>query len=284
MADPKVVPLSGVGANCFKEAVCINASRIFDSCSDKDCLEDLQVCFTDAAQPIIDRACSVKVKDVNVLNVFLDVEPVAFNRGFYSVDMTFCFMVRLEVFTSPMCHPAVVTGFSSFCKKVILFGSEAKVKTFLSGHPYVASPDGIDQDCPCMSTLPQAAVNVADPVVLSCRLCECPRSTNDCICSIPASIANRFEGDFGCVCPLKTVYVSLGLFSIVQLEREVQLMVPTYDYCIPDKECNVSNSDDPCELFKKIKFPTDEFFPRRLQELDADDNDRCGSCGNSYLQ
>ena len=29
--------------SCFKEAVCINAQRIYDSCSDKDCLEDLQV-------------------------------------------------------------------------------------------------------------------------------------------------------------------------------------------------------------------------------------------------
>ena len=26
--------------NAFKEAVCIDAGRIYDSCSDKDCLED----------------------------------------------------------------------------------------------------------------------------------------------------------------------------------------------------------------------------------------------------
>lgn len=29
--------------DCFKEAVCIDAMRVYDSCSDKDCLEDLRV-------------------------------------------------------------------------------------------------------------------------------------------------------------------------------------------------------------------------------------------------
>ncbi len=71
--------------------------------------------------------------------------------------------------------------------------------------------------------------------------------------------------------PSRMILVTLGLFSIVQLERSVQMMVPAYDYCVPDKEC-VSTSDDPCELFKRIKFPVNEFFPPRLAELDCDDN------------
>ena len=43
------------------------------------------------------------------------------------------------------------------------------------------------------------------------------------------------------------------------------MMVPVYDFCIPDKEC-VTTNDDPCELFKKIKFPINEFFPPKLDE------------------
>ena len=39
----------------IKEAVCINASRIYDSCSDKDCLEDLPVLLTKPAQCMIER-------------------------------------------------------------------------------------------------------------------------------------------------------------------------------------------------------------------------------------
>ena len=32
--------------------------------------------------------------------------------------------------------------------------------------------------------------------------------------------------------------------------------------CIRDKECACGNcDDDPCEIFRHVKFPVDEFFP-----------------------
>ena len=34
----------------IKEAVCIDTNRVYDSCADKDCLEDLKVYFTNSAQ------------------------------------------------------------------------------------------------------------------------------------------------------------------------------------------------------------------------------------------
>ena len=34
-------------SNCFREAVCIETQRVFDSCSNKDCLEDLEVVFSE---------------------------------------------------------------------------------------------------------------------------------------------------------------------------------------------------------------------------------------------
>ena len=46
----------------FKEAVCVNVGRIYDSCSDKDCLEYLRVYFTECGQSIVDNSISVKVK------------------------------------------------------------------------------------------------------------------------------------------------------------------------------------------------------------------------------
>jgi hypothetical protein len=59
----------------------------------------------------------------------------------------------------------------------------------------------------------------------------------------------------------RRVLVTLGQFSIVKLERDTQLLIPSYDYCMPDKECIGSNEDDPCTLFSRIHFPVDEFFP-----------------------
>ena len=38
------------------------------------------------------------------------------------------------------------------------------------------------------------------------------------------------------------------------------MLMPAYDFCIPTKEPETPTTGDPCELFKKIKFPTDSFF------------------------
>ena len=37
MAEQKVAPVTATGSNCFKEAVCIDAGRIYDSCTERDC-------------------------------------------------------------------------------------------------------------------------------------------------------------------------------------------------------------------------------------------------------
>ena len=61
----------------------------------------------------------------------------------------------------------------------------------------------------------------------------------------------------------RRLFVTLGQFSIVRLERDVQLVVPVLDYSIPTKECCDSPgcAEDPCELFSKIPFPERQFVP-----------------------
>lgn len=261
MAEKKIAPVTATGANCFKEAVCIDAGRIFDSCTDKDCLTDLQVFFTDRVQPIIDNAVSVKCKEVEILNVYLDVEPVPFNKGFYSVDITFFFKVKLLVHSSPSCPPATVVGVAAFSKKVILFGSEGNVKVYSSTDPRNCSEhDNTD--------MPKASVHVVDPMCLDAKLVETsPHRMFDCGITLPNSVCGKFEGDFSCVKPQKVVLITIGLFTIVQLERCVQMMIPAYDYAVPDKE-STNATDDPCEVFKKIKFPINQFFPPKMSESD----------------
>ena len=116
----------------FREAVCIDAMRVYDSCCDKDCLEDLRVYFTREKQCLIEDAVNVRLKDVNVITVYIDLEPVPFNKGFYSVDMTFFFDVCVDVFCAPATGPIPVNGIAIFNKKVILYGSEGNVKMFSS--------------------------------------------------------------------------------------------------------------------------------------------------------
>ena len=67
--------------------VCIDARRVYDSCGDKDCLSDLPVYLSSASQTLIDNAVNVRIRNAEVANVMLDIEPVPFNRGFYSIDI-----------------------------------------------------------------------------------------------------------------------------------------------------------------------------------------------------
>ena len=91
--------------------------------------------FTDRAQPVIDNAISIKCKDVEIISVYLDVEPVPFNKGFYSVDITFFFKVTIGAYSSPAVPAATVVGVAAFSKKVILYGSDGNVKVYCSTDP-----------------------------------------------------------------------------------------------------------------------------------------------------
>ncbi len=61
------------GGNCIKEAVCIHTDKVYDSCRDKECLQDLRVYFTVPDQAIIDASSSVKITNAEVLWVYTEV-------------------------------------------------------------------------------------------------------------------------------------------------------------------------------------------------------------------
>ncbi len=246
--------ISEVNKSGFKEAVCIDAMRIYDTCSSKDCLEDLRVILPVSQTDAVNQATGVRLRKASVLTVYLDLQPVPFDRGFYSVDMTFFFEVELELFGPLQTGVTTVTGLCVFSKKVILFGSEGSVKMFASDK----CPDMPDDGC--LRNMPKATVQVAEPIALSARLCDQPFMGCDTGCRIPECICQRFGEDFACGPQQRSVLVTLGVFTIVQIVRNVQMLIPAYDFCMPEKEC-VTSTDNPCDLFRRIEFPTDQFFP-----------------------
>jgi hypothetical protein len=238
--------------NGFSDAVCIDAGRVYDSCMDRDCLENMRVYFSDEGQEAIQNASGVKVKSADVVNVSIDVEPVTFNRGFFSCDLTFYFAIKCEITLCSNPCPQEITGVCTFSKKVILCGSEASVKTFSSEKPLTD-----EEFLSCGANVPKCVVECVDPVVLDSKVCEV--CSCDCIPHFPPQISLITCGK-PTTCGTRALYVSLGLFSIVQLIRNVQMLIPVYDFCVPEKEC-VATNDNPCEMFSRIKFPTEEFFP-----------------------
>ncbi len=272
------------GYNCnqpIKEAVCIDTKRIYDSCADKDCISDIRVCFTNSAQEVVNAASSIRCKSCEVIHCFIDVDEVPFNRGFYSVDIVFFFKIVLDTYTCAITPPVPVEGLIVFSKKCVLYGCDGKVKTFSSEF----TPDLIDDELVPTAKNPIAKVQCVDPICLDvkiCRPCDCCDTYHNFshLSTIPDCVCREFSGSFTQTKADRAVKVTLGLFSIVQLERDVQLMIPSYDYCIPSKECTC-DQDDPCDSFKKIKFPLNEFFPCGCDDNIDDDEgpDFIGCCG-----
>ncbi|MCR5207806.1 MAG: hypothetical protein K6C14_04930 [Eubacterium sp.] len=261
--------LSG-GDMRIDEAVCIDTKRIYDSCESKDCCEELRVTFNDAAQSLIDKADTVKTRDCDISAVSIDVDEVPFNKGYYSVDISFYFRLRFDTYSSPGAMPQVAIGYATFNKKCILYGSEGDAKIFTS------TAGERRRDCaeaPKYAN-PTAKVQAVDPVILDTQVVEVCHCRRHCCTTFPDSIreslaASRFPQN-----PEKAVLVTLGLFSIIQLSRDVQMMIPAIDFCIPEKECACS-TQSPCESFESIDFPVNQFFP---PEADAG-NEASRGCG-----
>lgn len=261
-----------------REAVCIQVEKIYDSCREKDCIENARVIFKHNIQNIVDEAINVKVRCAEVVDVYADIEEVPFKRGFFTVDVKFFIRVTLDFFVPDNGGIDIVTrrGLVVFDKKVILFGSEGNVKIFKSHFKGDCRIDKkeinlgskLQQD-----NLPIAKVEVAEPIALNAKIQDIlDKCFEDCCCidQIPRGIADTLgvedddcNGDIGPAnqIPRRRVVVSLGLFSIIKLVRLVQLLIPAFDFCFPNKECIAATDENPCELFETIEFPFNEFSP-----------------------
>lgn len=244
------------------EPVCIDARRVYDSCGDKDCLSDLPVYVSEESQALIDSAVNVRIRDVDVPEVLLDIEAIPFNRGFYSIDITFYFLVTLDVYAASNTSPEQVLGLCISDKKVILYGSEGNVRVFSSD---MVANDYDVQSTPLRS-MPTATIQVAKPIALAVALTENRGTTLNY--AIPDALLQLIGGNIS-EGGERTVLTTLGVFSIVQLSRNVQMLIPSYDFCIPEKSCQGS-TDSPCEVFSRLDFPTDEFFPPNVAENNPD--------------
>ena len=133
----KVVPGPVQDTACIREAVCIHTKKIFDSCRDKDCIEDLRFYPTQSSQCAIDRAISIKAGTAELLYVYIDVEPVGFNRGFYTVDVRYFYRVTADAFVGAArpvesaAWPSLTNGSSSSAVRATPRSSAPK--PFLTG-------------------------------------------------------------------------------------------------------------------------------------------------------
>jgi len=247
-----------------KENVCMDVNRILDSCRDKDCFEDVKVFLNAFGKEILENAGSIRAKNTKILAANITVDPVQFNRGFYQIYIRYFVKIIFEACLG-MGRNREFEGLTVCEKNVILYGSEGNVSIFKSE---MGLANTISCSCnTTMSTnLPTVAVEVIDPVILSTKVTE-DRACCCCCCSaeeIPETLCDHFGGGFSDNDNGKNLYVSLGFFSVVRIERPGQYIVQATEYSVPDKECVMTQPDDPCQAFAKMAFPINEFSPPSL--------------------
>ena len=262
-----------------REAVCIHTRKVYDSCRDKECLQDLRVYLTGTSQTLLDSAINVKPQSAQLLWTYIDVEPISYNRGFYTVDVKYFYRVTCDVF-SGVGRPRPICGLATYDKRTVLFGSEGSARIFSSAY----APASQDIQNLERTNLPVAVVEVVDPVALGYKMTDaCASTSQEILADIPADICSCFDEDLVIGGEGRRLFVTLGQFSIIKLERDIQLLMPAYDFCMPQKEC-AGNPDDPCALFQNFRFPVDEFFPPKASDFvqtSTGQTVQSGGCGCS---
>ena len=252
------------------ETMSIHTRKNTDSSRDKDCIEDLRVYLTTGSQSLLDSAASARVRSAELLYTYIDVEPVAFDRNHYCVDVTFYYRVLADTVVGSG-RPATLYGLAVFSKRAVLCGEESRAHIYRSD-TRLGELDGVTRN---FANLPTAVVVVLDPMVLSSKVkevCDCPCQE---AVHIPNGISRLFDEELVLSGDRRRLFVTLGQFSIIRLERDAQLVVPVVEYSMPTKECcdNPGCAEDPCEMFSRIPFPAAQFSPKG-----CDRNDGCDCC------
>ena len=242
----------------LQQAMSIHTRKITDSCRDKDCIEDLRVWLTKGSQSVLENAAGAKVRSAELLFADIEVEPVAFDSHHYCIDVTFYYRILADA-TVGSCRPAVLCGVAVFSKRAVLCGEDSRAHIFTSD----IRPGDCSGKTRRSFNRPTAVVEVLEPMILSSRVTELCDHAGEVV-QIPAFVREMFDEELVFPANQRRLFVTLGQFSIIRLERDAQLVVPVLDYSIPTKECCdslASCAEDPCEMFSRIPFPTRQFAP-----------------------
>ena len=257
----------------LQQAMSIHTRKITDSCRDKDCIEDLRIYLTQSSQEVLNSAAGARVRNAELLYSYIDVEPVAFDRNHYCIDVTFYYQIQADAITGAV-HPTALYGLAVFTKRAILCGEDSRAHIFRSD-THIGGADGITR---VRANRPIAVVEVLDPMVLGSKVRDRHECNEATIIQIPDFIQHMFDEALVLTGDHRRLYVTLGQFSIIRLERDAQLIVPVLDYSIPTKECcdNPGLAEDPCEMFSRIPFPTRQFAPTGCDHNCREDD--CCNC------
>ena len=173
----------------IKQCMSIHTRKITDSCRDKDCIEDLRVYLTCGSQQLLDTAANVRVRCAELLNTYIDVEPVAFDRNHYCIDVTFYYRILADAVVGS-CRPTTLYGCAVFTKRAVLCGEDSRAHIFRSD-TRIGGSDGMTR---AYANRPTAVVEVT-AYNLQGRKRRCPPRKNRLFGSMTWVVAHNSLGE-----------------------------------------------------------------------------------------
>ncbi|WP_055668784.1 hypothetical protein [Desnuesiella massiliensis] len=234
---------------------CLIAFKVYDHCSQKDCLKpsDLGPARSAENEPCKIEGTTVPagavitlpvgIVGVNILDNNVKIEKITpivtprrfTNDGYWDVSVEYTFEYALQFIKADGCIAEVeccgdkkkyIDAYSTFTKKVTLFGS-------------------VTEDLVIASNLFSPATNL---------LSNKPYAWVEAkAIALEAVISNSRHVD-----------VTIGLFTIIKLFRLVNLVVLSKGFCKP-KPCT-QISPDPCDYFDGLNFPFEIFNPPQKED------------------
>ncbi len=227
----------------------VHTMEITDACREKDIIENLRVFPCVSSQPCVESACCIHPGLAEIIHADINVDALGIRKGFFKLNIRFYYRILAEI------RPGEtrIKGLALFDKTVILFGGESKAKTFVSD---------ISSECNyIIKSKPRAVIEALEPIILNMRISESPLDTESgSPVYIPESVASDMGEGVALSGKGKRLYVSLGQFSTIRLERDTLLSLSEARYFSPNEQGLCMGEDDPRAIFEKTDFPADEFW------------------------
>ena len=180
--------------NDLRQAMSIHTRKITDSCRDKDCIEDLRVYLTTSSQQLLDSAASTRVRCAELLYTNIEIEPVAFDRNHFCIDITFYYRILADAVVG-VSRPATLYGLAVFSKRAVLCGEDSRAHIYRS-NTRIGAPDGPARLVANLPTAVVESIDIKQEILMEKRFY-----------STLLSLINLYFVDF-------IIFFSISLFSV----------------------------------------------------------------------
>ena len=277
----------GCCSNAGRGEACIIAQRIFDQCRIQKCLSpdilgparvatnpvpccNEMLCPGDIIVPPC-NATDVIMKKLKLKKIeIIRKTPSPLQSGCWDIELKYIFEYTLEFRRSDGSYIGCIDATSSYTLKLTLFGGSETDVTIVDDMFNGNVNPGIEPYCLAEGKALALDAELKYPCC-TYVCCDCGCGC-DCGCNSGCNCGSC--GDMAMGAPV-AVSVTIGLFTIVQLYRTVNMLVESAGRCLPEACVAPLSPGDPCANFEALSFPWNVFAP-------CDEPKSCCAVGPNY--